>query len=190
MNNHPHACDHQRGRLRNLSSAVTVCHHCRDFLCSICGVTIDWHEGLCVANPGVQWRFCTKDTCVTTEAAYHVLPVDEMIRCRDALRNKRVSAHLRDRGIEPPPPPPFPSDTLVTHTTAGGAQRIFLTPRAFVLDPGEACWCNLGKDCAGSHQIFVAEPQNLCGLCGQEFRIANDDPHWSTGRGPLCPTIH
>lgn len=32
------------------------------------------------------------------------------------------------------------------------------------------------------------EPVHLCGLCGKTFRIADDDPHWSTGRGPLCPT--
>lgn len=29
---------------------------------------------------------------------------------------------------------------------------------------------------------------HLCGLCGQTFRIAPDDPHWSTGRGPICPS--
>lgn len=27
-----------------------------------------------------------------------------------------------------------------------------------------------------------------CGLCGETFRVAADDPHWSTGRGPTCPT--
>jgi len=32
------------------------------------------------------------------------------------------------------------------------------------------------------------EVVHLCGLCGKTFRIANDDPHWSTGRGPICPT--
>ena len=31
-------------------------------------------------------------------------------------------------------------------------------------------------------------PLNWCGLCGKTFRIAPDDPHWSTGRGPICPT--
>lgn len=33
----------------------------------------------------------------------------------------------------------------------------------------------------------AAEVVNWCGLCGQVFRIAPDDPHWSTGRGPICP---
>lgn len=28
---------------------------------------------------------------------------------------------------------------------------------------------------------------NICGDCGQEFQISKDDPHWSTGRGPICP---
>ncbi len=178
-------CDHKRGSPRQRSSAVTICRHCRDFLCSICGVTIEWYEGLCVANPGVQWRYCSKDACVTAEAAYHTVPVDEMIQHRDALRAKRVHAHLQDRGIEHQPPP---SDALVTHATAKGMQRIFITPRAFVLDPGEACWCNLGKDCTGNHEIPLAEPVNLCGFCGKMFRVADDDPHWSTGRGPICPT--
>ncbi len=33
----------------------------------------------------------------------------------------------------------------------------------------------------------IVEAVNWCGLCGQTFRIAPDDPHWSTGRGPICP---
>jgi hypothetical protein len=185
MNGNSHECDHSRGTPRHRSSALTICHHCRDFLCSICGVTIDWHEGLCVTNPGVQWRYCAKDTCVAAEGPYHALPVDEMIRYRGELRAKCVLRHLQDRGIEPQTPP---SNALVTQTTARGAQRIFITPRAFVLDPGEACWCNLGKDCTGSHEVYFAEPVNRCGLCGQTFRIAADDPHWLTGRGPICPT--
>lgn len=28
---------------------------------------------------------------------------------------------------------------------------------------------------------------NRCGFCGETFKIAADDPHWSMGRGPLCP---
>ena len=31
------------------------------------------------------------------------------------------------------------------------------------------------------------EVENRCGFCGQTFQIAPSDPHWSTGRGPLCP---
>lgn len=30
---------------------------------------------------------------------------------------------------------------------------------------------------------------NLCALCGQTFEIKPDDPHWVTGRGPICPPI-
>ena len=26
-----------------------------------------------------------------------------------------------------------------------------------------------------------------CGFCGETFEIDDDDPHWVTGRGPLCP---
>jgi hypothetical protein len=118
MNVNSHECDHRRGSPRRRSSAITICHCCRDFLCSICGVTIEWYEGLCVANPGVQWRYCAKYACVEVEAAYHVLPFDEMIQCRDALRAKRVLVHLQNRGIEPQQPP---SDTHVTTTTTGGA---------------------------------------------------------------------
>jgi hypothetical protein len=29
--------------------------------------------------------------------------------------------------------------------------------------------------------------ENRCGICGQTFQIAPNDPHWSTGRGPICP---
>ena len=31
------------------------------------------------------------------------------------------------------------------------------------------------------------EVVHRCGLCGQTFQISKDDPHWSTGRGPICP---
>ena len=179
------ACDHTRGiSLRSRSSAITVCRCCRDYLCSICGVTIDWHEGLRVTNPPVQWRYCAKDACIEAEATYHVLPVEEMIRHRAALRAKRVLDHLQDRGIEPRPQ----FDPPQRRVLPSGAERIMITPRPFVLDSGEACWCNLGKDCIGSHEIYVAEPVHVCGLCGETFEIKPDDPHWSTGRGPICPT--
>lgn len=29
--------------------------------------------------------------------------------------------------------------------------------------------------------------QHRCGECGELFEIAGDDPHWRTGRGPICP---
>lgn len=28
---------------------------------------------------------------------------------------------------------------------------------------------------------------NVCDECGDTFEISKDDPHWSTGRGPICP---
>lgn len=28
---------------------------------------------------------------------------------------------------------------------------------------------------------------NWCGICGQLFQVRSDDPHWATGRGPICP---
>lgn len=178
-------CNHQRGTARHRSSAVTICCGCRDFLCSICGVTIEWHEGLGITNPGVQWRYCARDACIKAEAAYHGLPLDEMIQRRGELRDKRVLKHFQDRGIEPQPSLGdtlvTQTTTLVTQTTASGAQRIFITPRAFVLDPGEACWCNLGKACDGNHEIGPIEVVNICGNCGQEFQILDSDPHWSTG---------
>ena len=31
------------------------------------------------------------------------------------------------------------------------------------------------------------EVAHVCGICGEAFRITRDDPHWSTGRGPICP---
>jgi hypothetical protein len=187
MNVNSHECDHRRGKGQRRSSAITVCHCCRDFLCSICGVMIEWYAELCITNPGVQWRYCVKNACVAAEATYHALPIDEMVRHRSALRAKRVLMYLQDRGIEPQP---LLSDELVTQTTTRGAQRIFITPHAFTLDPGEACWCNLGRDCTGNHEVYLAEPVNRCGFCGQTFRIAADDPHWSMGRGPICPTRH
>lgn len=94
-------CDHTRGLgAQRRSSAITVCHCCRDFLCSICGVTIDWFEGLCVTNPPAQWRYCAKDACVEAEAAYHALPVDEMIRHRGT--GKKMTKPPR-RGRRQPP---------------------------------------------------------------------------------------
>jgi hypothetical protein len=34
----------------------------------------------------------------------------------------------------------------------------------------------------------TVEVVHLCGICGETFRIADDDSHWTTGRGPFCPT--
>jgi len=28
---------------------------------------------------------------------------------------------------------------------------------------------------------------HVCGMCGESFEISDQDPHWATGRGPICP---
>ena len=186
MNHHTSTgreCDHRRGVGSRRSTAITVCRNCRDYVCSICGSTIEWHEGLCVTNPVVQWRYCGKLACVEAEAAYHGYPVAAMKQHRSALVAKRLLLHLQDRGLEPRPPQPPLEQTVLP----SGALRIKLAARPFALDPGEACWCNRGKDCDGGHEIGPIEVMNVCGLCGKTFRIADDDPHWSTGLGPICP---
>jgi hypothetical protein len=40
----------------------------------------------------------------------------------------------------------------------------------------------------GIHQfIRFCGVVNLCGICGETFQISETDPHWSSGRGPICP---
>ena len=114
---------------------------------------------------------------------YHEYPRAEMVQHRSVLCAKRLLLHLQNRGIEPRPPYIQPERTIL----ASGAERIKITPLPFSLDPGEACWCNLGKDCTGSHEIVFGPVEHVCGLCGQTFQITKDDPHWATGRGPICP---
>lgn len=172
-----------RGKGRRQSSAITVCRNCRDYVSSICGLTIEWYEGLCVTNPVVQWRYCGKSACIQAEAAYHGYPVALMEQHRSTLVAKRMLLHLQDRGPEPRPPYTPPEQTVLP----SGAVRLKFTPRPFTLDPGEACWCNRGKDCDGGHEIGPIEVVNVCGICGKSFQIAADDPHWSTGLGPICP---
>lgn len=176
-------CDHTRGIGRTLSSAITICRCCRDYLCSICGGTIVWYEGLRVTNPIVQWRYCGKPTCLEAEGTYHGHPIDMMAQYRNAVVAKRVLQHLQDRGLAPRPSYTPPEQTILP----SGAVRIKLAPHPFTLDPGEACWCNRGKDCDGNHEIGPIEIEHRCGICGQTFQISKDDPHWSTGRGPICP---
>lgn len=38
----------------------------------------------------------------------------------------------------------------------------------------------------GGDVDVAVEAVNLCGTCGNTFQITADDPHWSTGRGPIC----
>ena len=173
-------CDHTRGtRLIGWASAITVCHSCRDYVCSTCGLTIGWHAGLLVANPVVRWRYCGKPACVEAEAAYHGYSVAEMIRHRDALSAKRLRQHLRFQNS--------PARPLEVTRLPSGAEQVKFTPPVFALDPGEACWCNRGKDCDGGHEVGPITVVNRCGICGKTFQITADDPHWSTGRGPICP---
>lgn len=182
-------CDHTRGFGKHRSSAITVCRNCRDYICSICGVTRDWHEQLYVTNPPLQWRYCAKPACVEVEATYHALTVDEMTRCRQELRAKRMAESLRDRT-------PVDMAKVKEGVIANGGswtggngkpEMIKLGPFTFKLDRGEACWCNLGKSCTGSHEIFIGEPVNVCGFCGEEFELSDTDPHFASGRGPTCP---
>lgn len=150
------ACDHRRWRDR--VSAVTVCRNCRDYLCSLCGVTIDWHEGLRVTNPVVQWRYCANPACIEVEAAYHAMTVDEMVQRRDDLRAKRLHEDLESRK-------PFDRAAAKARVISNGGtweggngrpERIKLGPSTFKLDPGEACWCNLGKNCNGNHELWIS----------------------------------
>jgi hypothetical protein len=34
------------------------------------------------------------------------------------------------------------------------------------------------------------EVVHVCGECGESFEISESDPHWATGRGPICPKAH
>lgn len=172
-------CDHTRGTDYMQRTAITVCRNCRDFICAICGLTIEGHEKLYVTNPPMQWRYCVKPACLEVEAAYHGHSIEEMAKHRLTLRAKRLALQIRGRGSD---------DKIERTILPSGATHIKVTPLPFTLDPGEACWCNRGKDCDGSHEIYLADPTHVCGLCGQIFQITKDDPHWVTGRGPLCPT--
>lgn len=159
-------------------------------MCSTCGVTLEWHDKLYVANPPAQWRYCAKDGCVEAEAAYHGFSVDEMTGHRNALNAWRQAEEARARV-------PITRAQLKERiislggTWEGGngrPERISFGSSVFKLAPGEACWCNLGKDCSGSHEIDIGEPVNVCGECGEIMtRPLGADPHWATGRGPICP---
>jgi len=40
---------------------------------------------------------------------------------------------------------------------------------------------------AAGDRLVQVEVLNVCGQCGSSFDISADDPHWKTGRGPICP---
>lgn len=76
-----------------------------------------------------------------------------------------------------------------------------IDPPAIPLHGAVSRWFRGGNDEDGLEKIFEHElaiilgnepdrPMqviNVCGECGETFEIGNDDPHWSTGRGPICP---
>ena len=75
-----------------------------------------------------------------------------------------------------------------------------LDPRATPLRQNGARWYRGGKepDLEKVFELEVArilghEPElpveviHVCGECGERFEISKTDPHWSTGRGPICP---
>lgn len=39
----------------------------------------------------------------------------------------------------------------------------------------------------GRELELPVEVEHVCGTCGESFVISDSDPHWSTGRGPICP---
>ena len=89
------------------------------------------------------------------------------------------------------PQPPYTGTILSGGSSQGVVarpERCQSMPSPFKLDPGEACWCNRGKDCDGSHE-YNRRSGECCGECGEEFEISEADPHWSTGRGPICPKL-
>jgi hypothetical protein len=53
--------------------------------------------------------------------------------------------------------------------------------------PSAADLDKLATELAQGRRSQPQEAVNVCGFCGQTFQIAPDDPHWSTGRGPICP---
>ncbi len=157
---------------------------CSNYLCAVCGVAVPWRENLMIANPTISGRFC--DGCVDVEATYHGLSVEEMSVCRTRLRAKRIERNRLDF-------------TRILEIEIGEigprvAREAFRPERSVIspslqsyLERGEACWCHRAKDCDGNHEFHNITAVNLCGLCGETFEISKADPHWSSGRGPICP---
>ena len=46
------------------------------------------------------------------------------------------------------------------------------------------------KRILGQAPEIPVEVINVCGECGESFEISDVDPHWVTGRGPICPRPH
>jgi hypothetical protein len=75
-----------------------------------------------------------------------------------------------------------------------------LDPRAEPLHGSASRWYRGGQE-ADMERMFELEVARIlghepelpvqvihrCGECGETFEISDTDPHWSTGRGPICP---
>lgn len=196
-------------------SRVCQCYAppCVNYLCAVCGVAVPWHKDLMIANPSIAGRFC--NGCVDVEAAYHGLSVEEMHACRGRLRTKRIAQDRKYHGFSEEPQYPVDQTHMKTATPVPPArltdpttlkpyfevdriehrsahqgfrpERLVPSPPQPYLERGEACWCHRAKDCDGNHEFRNIVAVNLCGLCGETFEISRTDPHWSSGRGPICP---
>jgi hypothetical protein len=176
----------------------------------VCGVAVPWRKDLMIANPTIAGRFC--DGCVDVEAAYHGLSVEEMHACRARLRVKRIAQDRKYHGFreepqdpidrvdmktatpvpparltDPAPLKPYFEAGRIEHRQAFRPKRLIPPPSQPYLERGEECWCHRAKDCDGNHEFHSITAVNLCGLCGETFEISKTDPHWSSGRGPICP---
>ena len=62
-------------------------------------------------------------------------------------------------------------------------------PEFAVDTDGMKVMCAFESGHACPHRFIRIDPTplSICGKCGEEFKIDKSDPHWSTGRGPLCP---
>ena len=61
-------------------------------------------------------------------------------------------------------------------------------PETATDDDGTIVPCAFDKDHDGRHRFIVfGGVEHRCGLCGETFEIKPTDPHWVTGRGPICP---
>jgi hypothetical protein len=91
------------------------------------------------------------------------------------------------RLTDPAPLKPYFEAGRIEHRQAFRPKRLIPPPSQPYLERGEACWCHRAKDCDGNHEFHSITAVNLCGLCGETFEISKTDPHWSSGRGPICP---
>jgi hypothetical protein len=117
-----------------------------------------------------------KPACIQVEADYHGLSIAEMIQRRGELRAKRLRGNQQERGVElytmtaprviqaDGGPVPASWADIVTQRPGLSAfrpERVAVGRHVAKLDPGEACWCNLGKDCDGSHEIGPITVHNV-----------------------------